>query len=79
MSAISLVEAQAHLKLWLDAEAALAASGQSYTIETGGSRRTLTRADSAQIRENISFWEAKVSRLQAGTSAPKVRLVVPRD
>jgi hypothetical protein len=78
MTAISLLEAKAKLKTWMDADDALALS-QSYSIDVGGTRRTLTRADAKQIQERISYWRSAVERLERGTSGQRVRLAVPRD
>lgn len=77
MSAITLSEAREHLKIWLEAEAAIATS-QSYTIGT----RSLTRASLKEVREQIKFWQNKVTELE-GAAAKKGRnriyRAVPRD
>ena len=78
MSAITLDEAKAKLKTWMDADDAIAL-GQSYSIDVGGTRRNLTRADAGQVQERINYWRQEVDRLERGTTAPRVRLVVPRD
>jgi hypothetical protein len=78
MSAISLIEAKAKLKLWMDADDALALS-QSYSIDVGGTKRVLTRADAKQVQDRINYWRNEVERLARGTSSPRVRLAVPRD
>lgn len=78
MAAITLAQAQSHLQSWLDADIALT-EGQSYAIDVAGSRRTLTRADAAEVRKNIDYWSSMVTRLQRGSRAPRVRLAVPRD
>jgi len=70
MPAITLDQAQAQLDAWLAASTATA-SNQSYTIETETGRRQLTRADAAEIRQQIGFWEAKVislTRMASGRS-----------
>ena len=61
MAGITLEQAEAKLQKWLDADDAVV-SGQSYSI----SGRHLTRADSAEIRKNILFWEKRVKRLSGG-------------
>lgn len=58
---ISLATAQSQLTAWLAASAA-AAGNQSYEIDTGGTRRKLTRADAAEIRQQIIFWQNIVAR-----------------
>lgn len=79
MPAWTLQFAQTRLSLWLDAEAALATGGQSYTLDVGGSKRSLTRADLSEVREQINYWRREVTRLESGSgSGPRVRLVVPR-
>ena len=78
MTAITLDEAKAKLKTWMDADDALALS-QSYSIDVGGTRRTLTRADANQVQERINYWRREVERLERGTTAPRIRLAVPRD
>ena len=61
MAGITLAQAEAKLSLWMEADDAVA-KGQSYTI--GG--RSLSRANAAEIRSNIDFWEAKVQRFTRG-------------
>ena len=61
MAGITLAQAEAQLASWLAADTAVA-EGQAYSI--GG--RSLTRADARSIRENISFWDAQVRRLNQG-------------
>ena len=78
MSAITLDEAKAKLKIWMDADDALAL-GQAYSIDVGGTRRNLTRADAEQVQERINYWRREVERLERGTTAPRIRLAVPRD
>jgi Family of unknown function (DUF6148) len=60
MAGITVERAQAMLELWLAAEEALATS-QSYTIQTDGSSRTLTRADLKQVGERVSYWQGKLA------------------
>lgn len=59
---ITLAEAKAQLAAWMTADAAVA-SGQSYTFETGGLRRQVTRANAAEITSKINYWQAMVTRL----------------
>jgi hypothetical protein len=74
---ISLATAQAQLALWIAASAAVSAS-QQYEIETDGSRRRLTRADAAEIRQQIIFWESRVARcLRKQNRRGNTRYVVP--
>lgn len=77
MAAWTLEEAKARLKMWLDAEAAVAI-GQAYQI---GSRR-LDRANLYQIREEILMWKKEVEELEslgrAGARRRSFR-ITPRD
>ena len=75
LSAITLDQARANLTAWLQADQAVASSSQAHTIETGGFRRQVTRADAAEIRNNITYWSAMVARLEAG--GIRVRRAVP--
>lgn len=61
MAGITLDQAQAKLDLWMAADDAVA-SGQSYSI----SGRSLTRANSSEIRNNIEYWERRLMRLSNG-------------
>lgn len=70
MAGITLAEAEAQLTAWMDASTAVA-SNQSYSING----RSLSRADAAQIRENIKFWDQQVKRLSRG--GIRVRGVTP--
>ena len=73
MAGITLEQAEQHLQEWLRAEIEVSVS-QSYKI--GG--RNLTRADLRQIREQIKFWENKVSQLKRG-GRNRILRAVPRD
>lgn len=71
----TLEEARENLKLWLDAEKAVA-TGQSYRIGT----RSLTRASLREITQRIQYWRSEVSRLECGGSnGVRVLRIVPRD
>lgn len=73
MAGITLETAQTHLDAWLQAELATS-TGQSYQI---GSRQ-LTRANLAEIRQQVIFWERKVKAL-SGKGKRRVFGVIPRD
>lgn len=72
MGTITLAQAQAQLDAWMSASLAVA-NGQSYTING----RSLTRANSAEIRENIKFWNDQVNALGQTTRKRKVRGIIP--
>lgn len=71
MAGITLTQAEAKLTAWMAADTAVA-SGQSYTIDG----RSFTRANAAEIRANIEYWDRKCLRL-SGRSGLKVRGVTP--
>lgn len=60
---ITLAYAEAQLEKWLAADTALAGGAQSYRIDTGITSRQFTKADAAEIRKNIEFWDAKARQL----------------
>ena len=77
MAGITLAQAETNLAAWLAASEAVAAS-QSYSIEG----RSLTRANAAEIREQIDFWQGWVKKLSATDatySRGKSRRAVPYD
>lgn len=75
MSWIALDEAKEHLKIWLEAEKAVA-TGQSYKIGT----RSLTRANLSDIADRIKYWRNEVARLESGAGGgARVLRAVPRD
>lgn len=78
MGAITLEEAKAKLSAWMKADDALIL-GQSYTIDQGNVKRVITKVDAAEVRTNINYWRREVERLSAGSSAPSVRYILPRD
>lgn len=74
---ISLEIAKKHLEAWLGAEIAVT-TGQSYTIGS----RTLTRASLAEIRNQIEYWNNKVTKEEntaKRNGRNRVIRVVPRD
>lgn len=77
LSPWTLETAKTHLEAWLQAELAVS-TGQSYKIGT----RQLIRADLAEIRQQIRYWQKEVSRLEAkanGRGTRRVIRAVPRD
>jgi len=66
--AITLAQAEAKLAAWMAADDAVA-SGQSYSI--GG--RSLTRANAAEIRNNIDYWNRMCTRLGNSYGGIRVR------
>lgn len=68
---------QQKLKLWMDAEEAVA-TGQAYQIGT----RSLTRADLKQIRSEMEYWAGKLAEADAEEKAGgrnRLYRFMPRD
>jgi hypothetical protein len=63
MAGITLTQAEEQLQVWLDASIKVA-TNQAYSING----RSLTRADAKEIREQINFWEQKISLLSRASS-----------
>lgn len=61
MAGITLAQAEAKLTAWMAAEDALQTT-QEYAIGT----RRLRKADLAEVRETIRFWNDMVVRLSRG-------------
>jgi hypothetical protein len=72
---ITLVQAQAQLDAWLAASLSVA-SNQSYRMADG---RELRRADAAEIRNQIVFWQGQVQSLTTAAAGGRrrIRYVVP--
>ena len=71
----TLEEARGKLRMWLEAEEAVA-TGQSYRI---GSRQ-LQRADLSEIAARIAYWKKQVEALESGRKGGcRVLRAVPRD
>lgn len=70
MAGITQAQAEAKLALWMAADDAVA-KGQSYSI----AGRTLTRANSAEIMKNITYWNGMVKELDDGGGNASVRRI----
>jgi hypothetical protein len=80
MAGITLAQAQEQLDAWLTASTAVARN-QSYRIDSGaGGSRQLTRADAAEIRANITYWQGRVDALTPASAGGRrrIRYVVPQ-
>jgi hypothetical protein len=75
MAGLTLAQAETALAAWIAADLAVA-TGPSYTIGGEGGR-TLTRANAAEIRTNIDYWEKKINRLSRSNPGPRVRFATP--
>jgi hypothetical protein len=78
MAGLTLEQAQAQLATWLAASTAVASS-QSYRIEANNTSRYLTRADAAEIRAQVTFWDGKVKELTpiGAGGRRRTRYIVP--
>lgn len=73
MAGISLTQAEAQLTAWLAASTAVS-QGQAYTIGS----RSLSRANSREILQQIQFWDSQVKRLAEGSGGGiRVRGITP--
>lgn len=75
--AFTVAQCNERLQIWLAAEEKIA-SGQSYTIDN----RRLDRANLAQVREQIKFWQSELAKAQAaatGRGRRRTIRIVPRD
>lgn len=75
---ITLDQAQEQLTTWLAANLAVS-RGQEYEIDTGTGSRRLKRADAAEIRQQIAYWNGLVSSLTVAAAGGRrrTRYVVP--
>ena len=75
--AFTVEEVKNRLRIWLNAEEAIA-KGQSYSIDN----QRLERANLAQVREQIKFWQRELVKAEASTNGRgqrRVTRIVPRD
>ncbi|NBO19163.1 MAG: hypothetical protein EBV03_08075 [Proteobacteria bacterium] len=67
--AVTLTHAKAALDAWLAADLAVA-KGQSYSMNG----RSLTLANSREIREQIQYWERRVATLESANQNQQAAL-----
>ncbi len=67
--AVTLTHAKAALDAWLAADLAVA-KGQSYSMNG----RSLTLANSREIREQIQYWERRVAALESASQNQQAAL-----
>jgi hypothetical protein len=76
----TLTEAQEFLTLYTDAYKAIV-SGKSYSINTGGTSRSLTRQDLEEIEAKMFYWKNYVRQL--GESNPnrgnRIKFIKPKE
>lgn len=78
MAGITLEQAEAQLANWIAASTAVAGK-QSYEIDTGNGRRSLTYVNAEHIDRMITFWDTKVKQLTSAAAGGRrrIRYVVP--
>ncbi|MGL5902859.1 MAG: DUF6148 family protein [Cetobacterium sp.] len=74
MTGLTLKEAQARYREYLDAESKVL-KGQRYKIEN----QELERASLEEIREGMKYWEGKCNELARGGSKITNLRIIPRD
>lgn len=74
MTGLSLKEAQARYREYLDAESKVL-KGQRYKIEN----EELERASLKEIRDGMRFWEGKCNELARGGNKITNLRIIPRD
>jgi hypothetical protein len=62
MAGITLADAETQLAAWLKASHAVS-MGQSYSITTDTTARSLTRVHAKEILDQVTFWDHQVKRL----------------
>jgi hypothetical protein len=76
MAGITLAQAEEQLAAWLAASVAIA-KGQSYSFSAGDQHYALTRANSAEVKTQVEFWNRKVQELTAGRTGSRFRGLSP--
>jgi hypothetical protein len=66
MAMITLDIAQQHLEAWLQADIALARA-KSYMVTTPNGSTQVTRADLADVKKQIAYWQTQVNILTDNT------------
>ncbi len=77
MASISITEKRDWLAKWKTAYESVV-TGKSYTINTGGTSRSLTRQDADTILKHIEYWQREVDRAESGQRGLNIRFGVPR-
>lgn len=78
MAGITLAQADAHLQLWLECDAALS-KRKSYTMGAGTSTaRMFTSEDAKEVRSEIAYWQRWVEDLSPQAGRGRFYQVVPR-
>lgn len=74
MTGLTLEQAQARYRLYLDAEAKVLA-GQRYQIEN----KELERASLVDIQKGVKYWENKCIEIARGGKKIRTMRIIPRD
>lgn len=60
-----ITKAKEMIATYEDAIAAVAVVGQSYTLDTGQTKQTVTKANLTELRNALAYWENKLSTYEA--------------
>lgn len=74
---MTLAEKQNYLARWKAAYESVM-TGKSYTINTGGTTKNLTRQDADTILKHMNYWQQEVARAESGKSGLNIRFGAPR-
>lgn len=75
--AVSLETAESYVSE-LEKAYLAAISGSSYTIDVGGSKRTLSRQNIEIIKEELLYWNNYVEQKKSGKSVDTVKIKLGR-
>lgn len=77
-SSFTETEIKEFIDLWTDAYKALT-TGKSYSINTGGSSRSLTRQDLKLVREELQYWQGELKKLETASQnrGLRVKFITP--
>ena len=72
----SLAEATTFFNNWKDAYLAVT-SGKGYTINTGGTTRSLTRQDADSCLKHMNYWQSEIGKINSGKLGIPTKFVTP--
>ncbi len=53
-----------------------AISGKSYTINTGGGSRSITRQDASWLRKELQYWDNEISKINSNQKGISTKFVI---
>lgn len=54
-----------------------AVAGSSYTINLGGTSRTISRQDVVKLREELQYWQLERQKVESGNLGIRMRFLTP--